>query len=202
MFRDLYEWVLAWAPTPYAESALFLIAFAESSFFPIPPDVLLIAMGVANPDYALYYALLTSVGSVLGGAVGYGIGHWGGRPILKRIMTHRSLSAAEDYYNRYDMWAIGIAGFTPIPYKVFTITAGAFQIRFRNFLLASALSRPARFFLVGGALYFWGQQIQDWIAEYFNVATLAFAILLIGGFLIVRHIGKRATRSQETSGTL
>lgn len=196
MLHDLYNWVLSWAAHPDAQIALFILAFAESSFFPIPPDVLLIAMGVADPEHALWFALITSVGSVLGGTAGYGIGHFGGRPILKKLLSEKRRSAAESLYNRYDFWAIAIAGFTPIPYKVFTISAGAFAIRFANFLLASSLSRPARFFLVGGALKIWGENIQSLIENYFNLASILFVVLLIGGFLLIRWSGQRMARAQ------
>lgn len=191
MIHDLYNWVIAWAQHPNAVMALFWLSFAESSFFPVPPDVLLIAMCVAQPEQSLTFALITSVGSVLGGIAGYGLGRGAGRPLVKRMLSEKNLAAAEALYNRYDVWAIGIAGLTPIPYKVFTITAGAFAIRFSIFVLASAVSRPARFFLVAGAFYFWGDAIQGWIDEYFNLASILFVVLLIGGFLLLRFIGRR-----------
>ncbi len=191
MLHDLYNWTLAWASHPNAQSALFLLAFAESSFFPIPPDVLLIAMGVADPANALWYAFICSLASVSGGMFGFAIGRWGGRPIIKRFLSESKRNAAERLYKKYDYWAIGIAGFTPIPYKVFTITAGAFSIRFINFLLASALSRPARFFLIGAALKVWGAEIQDLITNYFNIASLLFVVLLVGGFWLIHWSGKR-----------
>lgn len=189
--EDLYNWVIGWAQTGSAELALLCLAFAESSFFPVPPDILLIAMGVADPERALFYALLTSIGSVAGGATGYGIGRWGGRPIIKKIISERNRNAVERLYNRYDLWAIVIAGLTPLPYKIFTLTAGIFHIRFRNFLIASIISRPARFFLVGGALTIWGQTIQEWIENYFNIASIIFVVLLVGGFLVVRWFGRK-----------
>lgn len=196
MIHDLYNWVLSWAAHPHAQWALFILAVAESSFFPIPPDVLLIAMGIADPENALRFALITSVGSVLGGTAGYGIGHFGGRPVIKRFLSEKNRLAAESLYNRYDIWAIAIAGFTPIPYKVFTISAGVFAIRFGNFLFASALSRPARFFLIGGALKIWGKDIQGLIENYFNVASVIFVVLLVGGFLLIRWSGRRLASAQ------
>ena len=196
MLHELYDWVLAWSAHPNARSALFFLAFAESSFFPLPPDILLIAMGVANPDMALWFAFLCSAGSVMGGCMGFGIGRVGGRPIVRRLLSESKRLATERLYNKYDFWAIAVAGFTPIPYKIFTITAGAFNIRFGKFLLASALSRPARFFLVGVLLKVWGRDIQVWIESYFNIASISFVVLLIGGFLIVRWLGNRTVRAR------
>ncbi len=195
MLHDLYNWTLSWASHPNAQSALFALAFAESSFFPIPPDVLLIAMCVADPQNSLWYAFLCSVGSVMGGAFGFAMGSWGGRPVIKKFLSESKRLTAEHLYNKYDYWAIAIAGFTPIPYKVFTITAGAFKMRFRNFFIASALSRPARFFLVGILLKVWGQEIQTWIENYFNLASLIFIVLLVGGFFLIRVTGRRLASS-------
>lgn len=154
MFKKLYKWVIKWADTPYGSWALFILAFSESSFFPIPPDVLLIALAVGKPKKALMFALICSVGSVLGGIVGYLIG-WQfmavvGHKVLAFYGLTEKVATIASLYNQYDAWAVGIAGFTPIPYKVFTISAGAFRIHFLIFLLASAVSRSARFFLVEG----------------------------------------------------
>ena len=195
MIHDLYNWVISWAGHPNAVMALFWLAFAESSFFPIPPDVLLIAMCVADPNQALFYAMVCSLGSVLGGVAGFGIGRGAGRPLLKRMISTEKLATAESLYNRYDVWAIGIAGFTPIPYKVFTISAGAFAIRFIPFVVASAVSRSARFFIVATAFYLWGAHIKNWIDEYFNLASILFVVLLVGGFLLLRFLGRRLAHS-------
>jgi len=132
MLRRLYDWVLHWAETPYGSWALFLLAFAESSFFPVPPDVLLIALAISIPAKAFRYALICSIGSILGGTAGYVIGYQFMDLVGFRIVdfygfTDQYLSMGE-LYNRYNAWAVGIAGFTPIPYKVFTISAGAFKV--------------------------------------------------------------------------
>jgi len=167
MLRRLYDWVLYWAKTPYGTWALFLLAFCESSFFPIPPDILLIALAVAIPRKSLKYALVCSVGSVLGGCFGYLIGWQFMASIGSSIVDVYGLTPKMEYigtlYNKYDAWAVGIAGFTPIPYKVFTISAGAFNINFVVFVLASMVSRSARFFLVGGLIYKFGPGIQEFI---------------------------------------
>lgn len=192
MFRKIYNWVLHWAETPYGTWALFLLAFSESSFFPIPPDVLLIALAVTVPRKSLKYALVCSVGSVLGGCFGYLIGWQFMAGIGEKIISFYGLSAKIEYigtlYQEYDAWAIGIAGFTPIPYKVFTISAGMFHINFPVFIFASIVSRSARFFLVGGLIYIFGPQIQAFIEKYFNILAVAFTILLIGGFIIIKQL--------------
>lgn len=192
MLRRLYDWVLHWAETPYGSWALFLLAFCESSFFPIPPDVLLIALAVALPKKALRYAWICSVGSVLGGCLGYLIGWQFMANLGQRIIAFYGLSQKVDYiqslYMAYDAWAIGIAGFTPIPYKVFTISAGAFQINFSVFVIASIVSRSARFFLVGGLIYIFGAKIQAFIDRYFNMLAVAFTVLLVAGFVIIKLV--------------
>ncbi len=192
MLRKLYDWVLHWAETPYGTWALFLLAFCESSFFPIPPDILLIALAIALPRKALTYAWVCSVGSVLGGCFGYLIGWQFMHVIGERIISFYSLvdkfDMIEQLYRTHDVWAIGIAGFTPIPYKVFTISAGAFQINFAVFVLASLVSRSARFFLVGGMIYLFGPKIQPFIERYFNILAIVFTLLLIGGFFLVKFL--------------
>lgn len=190
MLRGLYDWILHWAATPYGTWALFLLALSESSFFPIPPDVLLIALAVAIPEKSFKYALICSVGSVLGGCLGYLIGWQFMTSIGERIISFYGLNQKVAYiaelYSAYDAWAIGIAGFTPIPYKVFTISAGAFKINFWVFLLASIVSRSARFFLVGGLIYIFGSQIKSFIDRYFDLLAIAFTVLLVAGFVIIK----------------
>ncbi len=191
LLRSLYEWVVAWAGTPYASVALFGIAFAESSFFPIPPDTLMIPLAISRPPLALVFATLATVASVLGGAFGYAIGKWGGQPVLHRFFNQEKVRMVQHYYHKYDVWAIGVAGFTPIPYKLFTISAGVFDLNFKRFMLASLLGRGGRFFLVGGLIMVFGETIQGFIDEYFDVAAVAFTVLLIGGFYVLNVLGKR-----------
>jgi membrane protein YqaA with SNARE-associated domain len=192
VLRRLYDWVLHWAETPYGTWALFVLAFCESSFFPVPPDILLIALSVALPKKALRYALVCSGGSLLGGCFGYFIGWQFMATVGDAIIRFYGLAEKYGYiqalYTRYDAWAVGIAGFTPIPYKVFTITAGAFRINFIVFLVASAISRSARFFIVGGLIYLFGPRIQSFIDRYFNSLAIAFVILLIVGFVVIKYL--------------
>jgi membrane protein YqaA with SNARE-associated domain len=192
MLRKLYDWVLHWAETPYGSWALFILAFAESSFFPVPPDVLLIALAISIPAKSFRYALICATGSVLGGMAGYMIGYQFmdlmGFHILNFYGLTEKYEVIGDLYNRYNAWAVGIAGFTPIPYKVFTISAGAFKINFPVFVIASAVSRSARFFLVGWLIYEFGPGIRSFIDRYFNVLSIVFMILLIGGFILIKWL--------------
>lgn len=190
MLSRLYDWVLRWSKTPYGTWALFVLAFCESSFFPIPPDVLLITLSVVLPKKSLRYALVCSVGSILGGSFGYLIGWQFMATVGDAIIRFYGFTDKYEYirqlYSLYDAWVVGIAGFTPIPYKVFTITAGAFRINFIVFLLASAVSRSARFFIVGGLIYLFGPKIQTFIERYFNALAIIFIILLILGFVLIK----------------
>ncbi len=192
MLRRLYSWVLHWAETVYGTWALFFLAFCESSFFPIPPDILLIALSVSIPKRSLYYALVCSAGSVLGGCLGYLIGWQFMVGIGEKIISFYGLTEKVEYiqslYMQYDALAIGIAGFTPIPYKVFTISAGALSINFSVFVIASLVSRSMRFFLVGWLIYRFGSGIQAFIERYFNTLAVAFTVLLVAGFVIIKYL--------------
>lgn len=194
----IYEWMLSWAETPYAAWALFALAFAESSFFPIPPDVLLMALTLNRPEWGMFYALVTTVGSTLGGMFGYAIGWFGGRPLLLRLMGANRVAAIHERFQRYEAWAILIAGFTPIPYKVFTIGAGAFYVNFRVFVLASIVSRGGRFFLVASALQMMGPWMKDLLERYFNVFTVVLVALIVLGFFAVRFQGQYSKKAHPS----
>jgi membrane protein YqaA with SNARE-associated domain len=192
--RRLYDWVLHWAKTPYGPWALAILAFAEASFFPIPPDPLLMALCLGATAQSLRFAGITTVASVLGGVLGYllGAGAWN---VLDGFfftyvpgVTPESFAAIQEYYVRYDFWAVFLAGLTPIPYKVFTLSAGVFSISFPVFLVASIISRGLRFFLVAGLFFWFGPPISRFIDRYFNVLTWAFGALLILGFLVIEFV--------------
>lgn len=195
----LYAWTLSWAGTPHATAALAAIAFAESSFFPIPPDVLLIPLGLGQPTWAFWYAAVCTVGSAIGGLAGYGLGYWGGRPLITRMFGDEVVGRVHDYFQRYEAWAVVIAGFTPIPYKVFTIGAGLFYVNLRIFMVASLLSRGARFFLVAALLYAFGPPIRAFIERHFEWLTVLLVVGLLGGFLVLRRLPLRSMPARARS---
>ena len=192
MLRRFYEWIFKWAQTPYGPLALFAVAFSESSFFFIPPEILLVALAVSIPKKSFRFAWICSTGSVLGGLFGYYIG-W---QLMASIGTHIvnlygltvKIEYIESLYNRYDVWAIAIAGFMPIPYKLFTIAAGAFHINIWVFFLASLVSRFARFFLVAWLIYTFGPGIRALIDKYFNVLTALLVLVFIAGALALKYM--------------
>lgn len=199
--RRMYDWVLHWANTKYALPALFILAFAESSFFPIPPDVLLIAMAVSVPAKAFRYAFVCTVGSVIGGMFGYLIGYelWysssGDFSGFANLFFNYIPGFTEDlFYKVSKMYednaflAVFTAGFTPVPYKVFTITGGVCKINFFTFIVASIISRALRFYLVSAIIFKFGAPIKSWLEKYFNLVAVAFTVLLIGGFVVIKYL--------------
>ena len=200
MKEKLFAFIDSLALMPHPGWWLFLLAFAESSFFPIPPDVLLVTLGVATPEHAIWYGFICSLGSVLGGMLGYGIGLWGGRPLLYKVFSENKIHAVERLYDRYNAWATGVAGLTPIPYKVFTIAGGAFKINFKVFVLASLVSRSLRFMAEGVLLYVFGESIRGFLFQWFNWISIAFVVLLVGGFWLVHRYGRLAHREVVESG--
>jgi membrane protein YqaA with SNARE-associated domain len=202
LMRRLQGWVEGLAGRPYAVPALFALAAAESIFFPIPVDALLIALCVSRPSASLRYAAISTVGSVLGAIVGFGIGSWlwyqsGGAEFSGLAhfffdnvpgFTVETFDRVQDLYREYDFLAIFTAGFTPLPYKVFTITAGVFKLSFPVFLLASVLSRGGRFFLVAALFYFFGEPIKRFIDKYLEALSVGFFVLLVGGFILLKYI--------------
>jgi membrane protein YqaA with SNARE-associated domain len=197
--RKLYDWVLHWADTPYGTLALFLLAFSESSFFPIPPDVLLIALILGRINKAFFFATICSVASIIGGLAGYGIGSFIWRSFTWQHVdtffftyipgfTEEIFSLIQNNYQEYGFFYVFTAGFTPIPYKVFTIGAGVFELNLGKFILASALSRSARFFIVAALLYKFGAPIKEFIDKYFNLLATLFILLLVGGFVVIKYL--------------
>ncbi len=199
--RRLYDWVLHWAETPYGEPALFLIALAEASFFPIPPDVLLIVLALSIPKRAFRYAGECLAGSLLGGALGYLIGLFLFDTVGIRIIEFYGLMEQyykfQLWYEKYNFWIIFTAGFTPLPYKVFTISAGVAKVNFLIFFIASLVSRGARFFLVSGLIWKFGEPIKDFIEKYFDKLVVVFTILLLGGFFAIKLILPSSTIDQN-----
>ncbi|MDR1964845.1 MAG: DedA family protein [Planctomycetaceae bacterium] len=190
----LYNWVLSWAETPYGSPALFVLAFMESSFFPVPPDVLQIALSVSQPRRAFRYATISLIGSVLGAILGYYIGFklWETTHdfFFAYVFSQATFSKVENWYHAYDFWAVFIAAFTPIPYKIFTIAAGVCQISLFMLFTASIVGRGLRFYLVALLLFFFGPTIKIRIEKYFNYCVIAFTILLIVGFIAIKYLIK------------
>lgn len=191
MYR-LYHWTLKWGKTKYATYSLFALAFAESSFFPIPPDVLLIAVTVSNRKKWWFYATITTLGSVTGALLGYYIG-FGlyealGKPIVDFYHLQEKFLQVAKLYEQNAFLSIFTAAFTPIPYKVFTIAAGVFRISLFELVLASICGRAGRFFAVALALRIFGKKVEDTIEKYFNILSIIFILLLVGGFLLVRYL--------------
>ena len=199
MIEGLIAWTTGWAMSPYGPVALFLLAFAESSFFPVPPDVLLIPLGLLNIPLALFFALIATAGSVLGGIFGYAIGKKGGRPVLDRLFKEESITAVAELYNRYDHWAIFIGAFTPLPYKLFTLSAGAFRLNFKRFILVSIIGRGGRFFVLAALIMLFGPAVQDILNAHFNAFTVLFVLLLLGGFFAMRFIAGKIGQQQKNS---
>lgn len=192
--KKIYDWVLHWAETPYGPLALFLLALSESSFFPVPPDPLLIALCLGAIKKSWRFALYTSVASVIGGILGYliGFGIWGSVDsfFFRYIpgFTESFFTKVMHNYQEYGFWYVFAAGFTPIPYKVFTIASGVFKLNFFLFLLASTISRSLRFFAVAALFRKFGPGIKGFIDKYFNLLAILFFILLIAGFLVIKFI--------------
>jgi membrane protein YqaA with SNARE-associated domain len=189
----MYTWVESFSTRPGALWALFLIAFMESSFFPIPPDVLLIALAVAMPTRSMHFAAVCTLGSVLGGMFGYFIGYelmeLVGRPIISFYNAETYwVKVEEAYRGPVGVWFLVAAAFTPVPYKVATIAAGATLMPFLPFVLASAIGRSMRFFLVAGLIWKFGPSIKQFIDKYFDKLSIAFVILLVLGFVAVKYV--------------
>ena len=196
--RRLYDWMLSWAETPYGVPALALLSFAESSFFPIPPDVLQIALSVSKPPRSFFYAAVNSVFSVLGGIAGFFIGYAVWTAVDTWFysyvpgVTEERVKYVGELYQTNAFMAIFAAAFTPIPYKVFTISAGVFHeyVPFTTLVLASALGRSGRFFLVATVMWWFGPAAKRVLEKYFEWITLALCAMLVGGFFAIKLLAK------------
>lgn len=159
---------------------LFLLAFIESSVFIIPPDTLLILLVLATPAAGLWLALVCTLGSTLGGLFGYSLGYYGGRPVLNAIVSEEKINKVNDMYDKYGVWAVAVAGFSPLPYKVFTISSGLFKLNIWAFALASFLSRGARFFMVAIFLMIFGESFKNHMSEY----IIGGSVVLVVGIAV------------------
>jgi len=165
---------------------LFILAFTEASFFPIPPDIVLLPLSILAPKKALYYAIITSIASILGGVFGYYIGIRAGRPLLLRFIKEENIQKIEAMFSKYGGWAVGVAGFTPIPYKVFTIASGVFHMNFSIFVLATVLSRSARFFIEGIVVMALGERALIYINKFLGPGSFIIAGVAVIFYLIFK----------------
>lgn len=192
MLQRLYDWTMSAAAHRHAPATLFGVSFVESSFFPIPPDVMLVPMVLAQREKAWWFAAIATLGSVVGGIFGYVIGYFLfeliGQPILNFYGLTESFSQFASRYNDYGAWIVFIAGVTPFPYKVITIASGATQLNFLIFMVASLLARGLRFFLVAGLLYWFGRPVRDFIEQRLGLVTTIFTLLLVGGFIVIKYL--------------
>jgi len=192
MLRALYDWTMRSASHKRAPEALFSVSFIESSFFPIPPDIMLIPMVLAQRAKAWLYAAIATVGSVLGGVAGYLIG-WllfdtVGKAVLDFYGYVEKFQTFAGQYNDYGAWIVFFAGVTPFPYKVITIASGATQLDLVVFLIASVAARGLRFFIVAGLLYLFGPPIRDFIEKRLGLVFTVFVVLLFGGFIAIKYL--------------
>lgn len=190
LFSAIYEWTLKWAEHKFAPRMLALLTFAESVFFPIPPDVLLAPMVLAKPEKAWRLASLTTIASIVGGVVGYFLGFWMFEPWIQPLITdfgyqHR-LDMAMNWFSQWGVWVVFIAGFSPIPYKLFTVSAGFLQMAFLPFLIASAVGRGMRFFLVAGLIQWGGAAMENKLRQWIDVIGWGLVVVIIIAYLMLR----------------
>lgn len=190
--RKIYDWVLGWADHKWGVVALFVLAVVEASFFPVPPDVLLIALCLGAPKKSFRYAAVCLAGSVLGAAISYGLGFWLWEAVdgwfIPGLFSQEAFNSVGAMYEEWNFWAVFTAAFTPVPYKVFTIAAGVFAINFPMFVIASMIGRGLRFFLISWLIWKFGPPIKTFIDKYFNWVVIVLTVLLIGGFLLIRYV--------------
>lgn len=191
-WRVLYDWTVSWAEKPQGVWALFILAFAESSFFPIPPDVLLIALCAGAPRRSFYFAMVCTAGSVLGGIAGYAIGmglyDTVGTRIVEFYHGQEVVEKIRAWYTEYGFWGNLLAAITPLPYKVFTITSGAFDFQFIGFLLASVIGRAFRFFLVGTLIWKMGPAVIPWMEKHLDRLAWVFLVLVVLGIVAIKFL--------------
>tara|TARA_B100002052_G_scaffold272588_1_gene274360 strand:+ start:520 stop:1140 length:621 start_codon:yes stop_codon:yes gene_type:complete len=202
LIRKIYDWVIDLSKKPNGSKSLALISFSEASFFPIPPDVLLIPLCLGNRNRSFRFAFICSIFSILGAILGYYIGKllWWNIPGIQYSdlallffdyvpgINNNGFLKIKNLYDNWDFWIVFTAGFTPIPFKLITISAGTFNINFFMFVIASVISRSARFFIVASLISVFGEPIRNFIENYFNLLAVIFTILLIGGFILIKFI--------------
>ena len=191
LLRELSEWTAGFAESDWSALILAVAAFTESIFFPVPPDPLLIAIAIPQPHAALWLAALVTASSVAGAVVGHWLGLRFGRPLLYRFASRKKVEAVEALFQKYGAWAVLVAAFTPIPYKVFAISAGILDLNRRTFILASIVGRGARFFIIGGLIFAYGEEIQEFIDTNLEVVTVSTTAAVVVAAVVVAIIVQR-----------
>jgi len=197
MFEILHElsnWIREFAETDWAILILFVTAFLESTISPIPPDPLLIPMGIINPSAAIWFAALCTLASVLGAVLGHWLGSRFGRPLLGRFVSESRIQSGESLFDKYGIWAVLVAAVTPIPYKVFTILAGVLKLDMKRFLIASIIGRGMRFLSLGIVIFLFGEDVQHFVEEQFEALTLLAGVGVVVSVLFVVILAKWKTR--------
>lgn len=188
IFRRLYDKVLSWSSHQHAPYYLAGVSFIESSFFPIPPDVMLVPMALSKPAKTFQYAVITIVASILGGILGYALGYYAfeliGIPLIHTLKLQVAYDKVVEWFGHYGFWAVLIAGFTPIPYKIFTIAAGVSQMTLFPFIAASIIGRGIRFFLVATVLHFYGKKLESIMIRYIEILGWLIVFLLMFGSIL------------------
>ncbi|MBH0028055.1 DedA family protein [Pseudoalteromonas sp. SWN29] len=190
LFTKLYDMALVWAKHRHAERYLAAMSFAESVFFPIPPDVMLAPMSLAQPKKAWRFASFATIASVFGGIIGYLLGFWLFEPVVEPLIAQmhwqEKFDIALNWFKDYGVWVVFLAGFSPIPYKVFTIGAGVLQMAFLPFLFASAIGRGARFFLVSALMKWGGAKMEEKLRQYIEILGWGLVILIALAYILLR----------------
>ena len=198
--HDLADWTVAFADSDWAIGILALVSFSEAIFFPIPPDPLLMGIALVQRPLALWLAILVTVSSVAGALVGHWLGSRLGRPILDRLFSERLIIAAESWLGRYGVWATVLAAFTPIPYKVFAVTAGVLDLDRRSFALASLVGRGARFLTIGVLVMLFGEEIEGFVTGNFEMLTIAGGVAVVALLVAWRLIHRMRSRREGVGG--
>jgi len=199
MYMALFGFLVAWTADSfgsYGLLGLFVLAFAESSFFPVPPDVLQIAFSLAEPQNAFLFAGVATIGSVLGGLFGYWLGKRFGEPLLLRFAKKTTVEHVQRLYDDLGFWVVFAAGFSPIPYKVFTIFSGIMELDLKKFIIASTISRGLRFFGVATVIFLYGEEIKSFLDQYFELITIVVAVPIVI-FLLYKYYKHRKEKHQD-----
>lgn len=197
LIRELSNWVVEFADSDWALLALSVNSFTEAIFFPIPPDPLLIGISILQPERALWLAAITTASSVSGAVVGHRIGRILGRPIIYKLVAQKKVETAERLFQKYGTWTILVAAFTPLPYKVFTISAGILDLNSRSFIVASIIGRGARFFLIGALFLAFGSSIEEFINTHFELITISVAATILVCITLIVTIAKQRSRRES-----